>query len=143
MITLKQAMTLFPVLTACGTASESAKISSERNIPHRGSNNEYGQIILTPNDSASYSLEVIPFDRLALYKIVISESAESSAHCPKYSTNATQTLRVEKKNLHPDFLHFARVCVYFDEGDSGATSLVLANDKLFIGISQEILKKLR
>ncbi|MEN9528800.1 MAG: hypothetical protein RI932_673 [Pseudomonadota bacterium] len=140
MRTLTNALLLLPMLTACGTALESSRTSSERNFPQPGTINEFGQIKINQTTSRSYSLEVTPFVRSAIYKIVISESTDSASSCAQYSNDATQVLKIEKKNLKPDFLHFVRVCVYFDEGDSGATSLVLANDKLLVGISQETLK---
>ena len=143
MTTLKKAMIVLPLLTACGMAPEDFKTSSERDVPQRGSINEYGQIKVTSHSSSSYSLEVIPFERLAFYKIVISESADSPTICERYSSDSTQVLKIEKSNFNPEFLHFARVCVYFDEGDSGVTSLVLANDKLLIAISRETLIKLK
>lgn len=143
MKTFTKALLLLPMLIACGTAIENNKTSSQRNFPQPGTINEFGLIKINQTTSNSYVLEVIPFERKAIYKVIISESSTSASTCPQYSNDATQVLKHEMKNLRPDFLHFARVCVYFDEGDSGVTSLVLANDKLFIGVSQETLRNPR
>jgi hypothetical protein len=83
--------------------------------------------------------EVTPFSRGAIYRITVAEDRDSTATCKQFETERHEKLQVERNNLTADFLHFVRVCVYFDEGDSGTTSLVLKNDSLFLAVSKETI----
>jgi hypothetical protein len=125
------------LFTACAQDNTLSSVQSER-IPPSGSVNEFGLITVQAANNG-YTVSVVPFSRRAIYRVVISESSESTAVCRQFETDSTQMLQVEKRDLEPDFLHFVRVCVYFDEGDSGASNLVLANDRLFVGLSKETL----
>lgn len=126
------------LFTACAQDNTLSSVQSGR-TPAPGSVNEFG-LITTQAVNNGYIVSVVPFSRRAIYRIVVSENTESTAVCPQFEKDSTQILQVERNDLHPDFLHFVRVCVYFDEGDSGASNLVLANDKLFVGLSRESIR---
>lgn len=128
---------------ACAATDEHSSIHSSRNIPARGTINEFGVVKLQEIKPSGYRVEVIPFERRAVYKIVVVEDSKSTATCKPFDTDSFQVTKIEKTGLKNDFVHFVRVCVYFDEGDSGATSLVLANDSLFLAVSAEQLAQLR
>lgn len=125
------------LMTACAQDDALSSVQSGR-TPAPGSVNEFG-LITTQAVNNGYIVSVVPFSRRAIYRIVVSENTESTAVCPQFEKDSTQILQVVRNDLHSDFVHFARVCVYFDEGDSGASNLVLANDKLFVGLSKETL----
>ena len=142
-------MKIFPslfaiVLLASGCSQSQAHSETlARRFPPRGSINEFGQLHVTQTSSGGYKVEVEPFVEHAIYKLTISDSSDSDGKCKPFEIDTNQTLSMERNNLKSDFVHFVRVCVYFDEGDSGAVSLVLANDALHLGLTKERLEQFR